>query len=136
MIRSSRWLLKKQWALEYRSINFCHRSSVRSFTSKESKNEDKERESSSSSNQEWRKVQLDKIEKKFQDPLQIDNYEDVQPMWKEMESRVVKRRTLTVAQRGGKSGRINVRKTDEEEWLQAGLYDTKDNNEDETFKKD
>jgi len=31
------------------------------------------------------------------EPLSIESYEDVQPMWKEMESRVTKRRSLTLA---------------------------------------
>ncbi len=57
-------------------------------------------------------------------PLAIDEYEDVQPMWKEMESRVTRRRSLTHEQRGGVSGRRNVRKSDEDMWLEAGVYDT------------
>ena len=56
------------------------------------------------------------------EPLQIDNYEDVQPMWKEMESRVTRRRSLTLEQRGGKTGRRNVRRSDEDVWLEAGVY--------------
>ena len=55
-------------------------------------------------------------------PLSIDKYEDVQPMWKQMESRVTKRRPLTADQRGGLSGRRNVRKSDEDLWLEAGVY--------------
>lgn len=78
---------------------------------------------------EWRKQQLDKLEQKFQQPLQITNDEDLQPMWKEMESRVTRRRTRTKEQADGKLGRKNIKKTDEEAWLQAGLYDDK---EDET----
>mmetsp|Transcript_18217 Transcript_18217/g.21874 ORF Transcript_18217/g.21874 Transcript_18217/m.21874 type:complete len:138 (-) Transcript_18217:56-469(-) len=130
MMRSARSLLRTQSVIQSRGVNCRLRSSLRSFAST-SESEKEEGRSGSSSNQEWRKVQLDKIEKKFQDPLQINNYEDVQPMWKEMESRVTKRRTLTLAQRGGKSGRMNIRKTEEEAWLQAGLYDTKesDNND-------
>ncbi|KAL7543826.1 hypothetical protein ACHAXR_013219 [Thalassiosira sp. AJA248-18] len=58
------------------------------------------------------------------EPLDIDNYEDVQPMWKEMESRVTRRRSLTLEQSGGKSGRRNVRKSDEDMWLEAGVYDS------------
>jgi hypothetical protein len=58
-----------------------------------------------------------------QEPLIIDNYEDVQPMWKGMESRVTKRVSLTLDQRGGVSGRRNVRKSDEDMWLESGLYD-------------
>lgn len=58
------------------------------------------------------------------DPLTIDEYEDVQPMWKNMESRVTKRRSLTLDQRGGVSGRRNVRKSEEDMWLEAGVYDS------------
>jgi hypothetical protein len=58
------------------------------------------------------------------EPLIIDNYEDVQPMWKGMESRVTKRAALTLEQRGGVSGRRNVRKSEEDMWLESGLYDT------------
>ena len=61
--------------------------------------------------------------KKYPEPLQIDSYDDVQPMWKEMESRVTRRRSLTLDQRGGVNGRRNVRKSDEEFWLEAGVYD-------------
>jgi len=58
-----------------------------------------------------------------EEPLKIESDEDLQPMWKDMESRVTRRRPLTVEQRGGKVGRRNVRKSDEDMWLQAGLYD-------------
>ncbi len=56
-------------------------------------------------------------------PLAIDNYDDVQPIWKGMESRVTKRKSLTLMQRGGISGRRNVRRSDEDMWLEAGVYD-------------
>jgi hypothetical protein len=56
-------------------------------------------------------------------PLAIDKDEDVQPMWKGMESRVTKRKSLTLTQRGGVSGRRNVRRSDEDIWLEAGVYD-------------
>lgn len=88
----------------------------------------------------WRKGQLSKIEDRFKndssikkiddwpvyEPLDIDNDEDVQPMWKDMESRVTRRKSMTISEassRGKKVGRSNVRKTDEEAWLSAGLYD-------------
>eukprot|EP00578_Thalassiosira_sp_NH16_P024080 CAMPEP_0181097434 /NCGR_PEP_ID=MMETSP1071-20121207/11567_1 /TAXON_ID=35127 /ORGANISM="Thalassiosira sp., Strain NH16" /LENGTH=182 /DNA_ID=CAMNT_0023179915 /DNA_START=142 /DNA_END=690 /DNA_ORIENTATION=- len=58
------------------------------------------------------------------EPLAIDNYEDVQPMWKEMESRVTRRRSLTLDEREGVSGRRNVRKSEEDMWLEAGVYDS------------
>ena len=60
---------------------------------------------------------------RYPEPMKIDNYEDVQPMWKEMESRVTRRRSLTIEQRDGVSGRRNVRKSDEDVWLEAGVYD-------------
>jgi len=73
------------------------------------------------------------------EPLSIESYEDVQPMWKEMESRVTKRRSLTLDERKGVSGRRNVRKSDEDVWLANGVYDdessSEDNNE-EDDKKD
>jgi hypothetical protein len=59
-------------------------------------------------------------------PLAIDKYEDVQPMWRGMESRVTKRKSLTLTQRGGVSGRRNVRRSDEDMWLEAGVYDDDD----------
>lgn len=62
--------------------------------------------------------------------MEIDSYEDVQPMWKEMESRVTRRRSLTLDQRGGVSGRRNVRKSDEEFWLEAGVYGGDDEGKD------
>lgn len=58
------------------------------------------------------------------EPLAIESYEDVQPMWKEMESRVTRRRSLSLEQRGGVSGRRNIRRSDEDEWLEAGVYDS------------
>eukprot|EP00429_Kryptoperidinium_foliaceum_P004186 CAMPEP_0176012258 /NCGR_PEP_ID=MMETSP0120_2-20121206/5703_1 /TAXON_ID=160619 /ORGANISM="Kryptoperidinium foliaceum, Strain CCMP 1326" /LENGTH=84 /DNA_ID=CAMNT_0017345139 /DNA_START=183 /DNA_END=434 /DNA_ORIENTATION=- len=71
-------------------------------------------QSASSSGMEWRKKQLDKLERKFSEPaVVIDNDEDLQPMWKEMEGRVTRRRPRTVAENGGKTGRENVKKTDE-----------------------
>jgi len=72
-------------------------------------------------------MQLDKIERKFTEPSEIvGNDEDLQPTWKDMESRVTRRRPRTVEEMGGKTGRVNVRKTDEEMWLREGLYDDND----------
>lgn len=88
-------------------------------------------DSISSRGVEWRKQQLDKLEKKFSEKpvcAVVESYEDVQPMWKGMESRVTNRKPLTKAQRGGRIGRMNVRKTEEDVWLKEGLYDD-DNNE-------
>ena len=76
----------------------------------------------------WRKKQLHKLEKKFasrfaEDFEEVEGEEDLQSDWKAMDSRVTRRRSLTKAEMGGKSGRVNVRRTDEEMWLQAGLYE-------------
>ena len=97
-----------------------------------------ENSSSSSSSTEWRKHQLDKLEQKFAptntqttkkpapDILTIESEDELQPMWKQMESRVTKRRSKTLAETGGKSGRSNIKRTDEEMWLREGLYDDND----------
>jgi len=90
-------------------------------------------------NSRWRKGQLGKIETQVKgqdqmelpEPLEINSDDEVQQMWKDMESRVTRRRTLTIADAkmmGKKVGRSNIRKTDEEAWLMAGLYgeETKD----------
>lgn len=104
--------------------------------------------SSSSSPNEWRKKQLEKIEKKFDKTdtaaaaaasmMDIHTDDELQPMWKEMEGRVVRRKPRTAAQLGGRTGRVNVRKTDEEVWLEKGLYDTTEQvvDDDETKKDD
>ena len=44
-------------------------------------------------------------------------------MWQQMESRVTRRRPLTLEERGGVSGPRNVRRSDEDLWLAAGVYD-------------
>eukprot|EP00531_Pseudo-nitzschia_arenysensis_P019620 CAMPEP_0116141648 /NCGR_PEP_ID=MMETSP0329-20121206/14491_1 /TAXON_ID=697910 /ORGANISM="Pseudo-nitzschia arenysensis, Strain B593" /LENGTH=139 /DNA_ID=CAMNT_0003636839 /DNA_START=106 /DNA_END=525 /DNA_ORIENTATION=+ len=79
---------------------------------------------------EWRKQQLEKIENKFKGKqttvLDIESEEDLQPMWKEMEGRVTRRKPRTLADTGGKSGRMNIKKTDEDVWLQQGLYSQDD----------
>mmetsp|Transcript_4986 Transcript_4986/g.11907 ORF Transcript_4986/g.11907 Transcript_4986/m.11907 type:complete len:143 (+) Transcript_4986:164-592(+) len=78
---------------------------------------------------EWRKAQLDKLESKFKkqtEVLDIESEEDLQPMWKEMEGRVTRRRPRTLADTGGKSGRMNIKKTDEDVWLEQGLYQKDD----------
>jgi len=89
----------------------------------------------------WRKGQLTKITEKFAssadsktssskppEPMEITSDDEIQPMWKDMESRVVRRRSIVISealQKGKKVGRRNVRKTDEEAWLNAGLYEDK-----------
>jgi hypothetical protein len=78
---------------------------------------------------EWRKKELDRLEAKFSNdvppPLTIEDEGSLQPTWKAMEARVKNRRPLTREQRGGKAGRVNIKRTDEEIWLAAGLYDEK-----------
>lgn len=66
-------------------------------------------------------------------PLPIYSDDDVQPMWKGMESRVTKRKALTeadLARKGVSSGRNNVRKSDEDLWLAAGVYGIDSNDTD------
>jgi hypothetical protein len=87
----------------------------------------------------WRKKQLKKLETKFTgDPHtssviveEVKEEDDLQPEWKAMESRVTKRKSKTKAEMGGKSGRSNIKITDEEMWLQGGLYDTEVGDDDD-----
>lgn len=51
-----------------------------------------------------------------------------------MESRVTKRRSYTLQEKGGVSGRRNVRRSDEDVWLEAGVYDADDKSEDDAKK--
>lgn len=74
-------------------------------------------------NTEWRKAQLDDLSRKFDEPLEIGSDQDLQPTWKDMESRVTRRRLRTLEEAGERIGRTNIRATDEDEWLQAGMYD-------------
>lgn len=87
-------------------------------------------ESSGTSTKEWRKASLDQLERKFEpDPIKFINREmDLQPEWKAMESRVIKRRTLTLNQANGKTGRENIRQTEEDIWMENGLYDEDNKN--------
>lgn len=102
---------------------------------------------SSSTTNEWRRHQLDKLEKRHADKrddsnhnnkheildnnvqvLNIADEEDLQPMWKQMERRVVNRRSYRLGEgplkgRAVKVGRTNVRETEEDVWLKQGLYD-------------
>lgn len=97
-----------------------HRKIEEKFRKSPSKEEDdiKNDEANTKSNTPiWDQKQLPK-------PLAIDGYEEVQPMWINMESRVTKRQSLTLDQRGGVSGRRNVRKSEEDMWLEAGVYDS------------
>ncbi|KAG7343860.1 hypothetical protein IV203_021868 [Nitzschia inconspicua] len=96
--------------------------------------------SSSSSPDDWRKRQLQQLQRKFQDTSNtIESDEELQPMWKEMEGRVTRRKPRTMQQTGGRTGRVNVRKTDEDVWAQEGMYQVvEDENDDdcETNKKE
>jgi hypothetical protein len=96
------------------------------FPRKFSSDDDK----SSEATTEWRKVSLDRLEQRFtKKPSRlVKSEEDLQPEWKAMESRVTKRRTLTIDQFNGKTGRENIRKTDEDIWMESGLYDEGSNN--------
>lgn len=97
---------------------------LRSFSSD---GKDDKISSSPSTGMEWRKTQLNKLEKKFTEPsVIVENDEDLQPMWREMEGRVSRRRPRTVQEMGGRTGRINVKRTDEEYWLKEGLYSDED----------
>jgi len=94
---------------------------------------------------EWRKYQLDKLSASLSKNIQsntptdeddddstnkqgipvINSDDELQQMWKEMESRVINRKVYTVQQsesKGRTIGRGNVKRTDEEVWLDAGLY--------------
>jgi hypothetical protein len=75
---------------------------------------------------EWRKAQLDQLEQKFSSvpSKSIQSDIDLQPEWKSMESRVTKRRALTIDQLGGKTGRLNIKRTEEDFWSESGLYDS------------
>ena len=82
------------------------------------------------SNLEWRKVQLNRLRQNFHGPI-IESDDELQPMWKDMESRVLRRKSVPIENAKGRVGRSNVRPTDEESWLVAGLYDQNGTNEDD-----
>ena len=88
---------------------------------------------------EWRKARLDQLERKFANKetdmvrsIQTDT--ELQPEWKSMESRVTNRRSLTKEETGGKTGRSNIRQTEEDVWLESGLYNMNDNETNEKEK--
>ena len=101
-------------------------------------------ESSLAASMQWRRTQIDKLESKFDDKNDgggdapdISSDEELQPMWRDMESRVTRRRSLTAAERGpGKVGRRNIRKSDEDVWLASGLYNETEDNKDSEEKKE
>ena len=94
--------------------------------------------SSLAASMQWRRSQIDKLESKFDDKNggdddtpDITTDEELQPMWRDMESRVTRRRSLTAAEREpGKVGRRNIRKRDEDVWLASGLYNETEDGED------
>ena len=121
--RIARLRLESRCSVPTIKRGYLQTANIRTFASSSGTNDETETPPVTSTATEWRKKQLDKLEKKFTEPLKIDSDEDLQPMWKEMESRVTKRKPRTLRETGGKSGRINIRKTDEEIWLREGLYD-------------
>jgi len=76
----------------------------------------------------WRKKQLRELEERVSGEGGTRGEDggeekvEVQQMWKDMESRVTRRRVRTLEEAGVKVGRRNVRRTDEDEWLEAGVY--------------
>jgi hypothetical protein len=79
----------------------------------------------------WRRQQLERLTSRFQDDddqaLQVNKDDELQSHWKQMEGRVVRRKSISKESAAGKVGRKNIRRTDEEVWLENGLYDL-DNN--------
>jgi hypothetical protein len=91
---------------------------------------------------EWRQRELQKLEERFEnealksrtataktEPLTqvVDDDDSLQEMWRQMEGRVTRRRPRTVEETGGKAGRQNIKRTDEEVWQREGLYDIGNN---------
>lgn len=75
----------------------------------------------------WRRDELNGIAEKFSSGSKdVRSDDELQDMWRQMESRVTKRRSPMTVQEAavtGKAvGRRNIRPTDEEAWLDAGLY--------------
>lgn len=88
---------------------------------------------------EWRKARLDALESKFNDKEKntlklVRSDTELQPEWKSMESRVTNRRTLTKEETGGKTGRSNIRQTEEDVWLASGLYQRNDSETNDKLK--
>lgn len=63
------------------------------------------------------------IEEEKEEKEKEEEEEEIHPYWKALESRVVKRKLQTV----GKTGRSEVRKSDEDFWLEAGVYEDNKN---------
>jgi hypothetical protein len=118
------------WRYQPNILNVRALSSDRSTAAQEQRND-------SVRPTEWRKTRLDQIERKFTEVKSrvtdsvrtfIESDDELQSEWKSMESRVTKRRSLTKDESGGETGRSNVRQTEEEVWLESGLYNTDDGN--------
>lgn len=73
----------------------------------------------------WRRQQLEKLESRFEanNLVQVNKDDELQSHWKQMEGRVVRRKPISKESAAGKVGRKNIRRTDEDIWLQNGLYD-------------
>lgn len=81
----------------------------------------------------WRQRQLTRLEQKFTAVEVVENEQDLQQMWRNMEGRVTRRRPRTVEETGGLTGRQNIKRTDEEFWLREGLYEGT-NDDENSFK--
>jgi hypothetical protein len=114
-----------------------------SYTKASFSEEQQQQEVINSSGSPWRKYQLDRLEQSFSNSTNNNNSQKkedvvmepgdddvVQPMWRAMERRVLQRKSLTAEQRGcnSKIGRKNIKFTDEDTWLEAGLYNYKETN--------
>ena len=62
---------------------------------------------------------IDSCQHKVKEETEKEEEIEIHPYWKALESRVVKRKVSIT----GKSGRSEVRKSDEDFWLDAGVYD-------------
>mmetsp|Transcript_4968 Transcript_4968/g.6744 ORF Transcript_4968/g.6744 Transcript_4968/m.6744 type:complete len:146 (-) Transcript_4968:1291-1728(-) len=144
MIMSSMKLGIQFAAVGSRILYRCRRNNFR-YLSVNGWNGDDPRMSATNVNvSSWRKDELHAIQEKFgtngtngpngDGGIEVvKSDEELQSHWKDMESRVTRRRRpLTVAEaaeKGKPIGRRNVRQTDEEAWLEAGLYSRNDNSD-------
>jgi hypothetical protein len=82
---------------------------------------------------EWRKIQLDNLHTKMNsnpmiDTKMIQQDDELQDTWKQMEGRVTKRRLTPIIAHNTTTittGRRNIKKTEEDIWSEQGLYDDK-----------
>jgi hypothetical protein len=83
------------------------------------------------SDKSWNQKQIERIERKFTEPSQkVDSDDELQQMWRQMESRVTRRRPRSLEDTEGRTGRENIRKTDEEMRLKEGFYEEMKKSED------